>query len=251
MKRSPPPVGCACRYETSVKKIFASRHPDRILTIAPSVLAANFAHLADELRKIVRARCYWAHLDVMDGHFVPNITFGPPVVASLRAVSPRLFLDAHLMVEKPLDFLDPFVDAGADMITIHAESVDNLPRALAAIRKRGVRVGVAIRPRTPLRAIEPVLDKVDLVLIMTVEPGFGGQALLPNALNKVRQLARKRESQNLKLLIQVDGGINAKTAGLAVAAGANVLVAGTAVFGGRNVAQSLEQLTHADMSMGC
>ncbi|HUT22709.1 MAG TPA: ribulose-phosphate 3-epimerase [Sumerlaeia bacterium] len=250
MAKGLPPANDARRYVTSAKQAFASSYPDRVLALAPSVLAADLANLADPLRKMMRAHCHWAHLDVMDGRFVPNITFGPPVVRALRALSPRLFLDTHLMIEQPLDYLDAFVEAGADLVTIHVEAVENLPKALASVRKAGVRVGLSIRPHTPLRLIEPALDKTDLVLIMTVEPGFGGQPLLPNTLNKVRQLARKRESERLKLLIQVDGGINGKTAGLAVAAGANVLVAGTAIFNGRDIAQNIEQLVNVAMRMG-
>jgi ribulose-phosphate 3-epimerase len=237
-------------YLTSASRILSFRHPERVVAIAPSILAADFANLAADLRRMLRAKCYWAHLDVMDGHFVPNITFGPPLVKCIRAISSRLFLDAHLMVEQPLRFVEAFTEAGADLITIHAEAVEKLPEAIATIRKAGVRAGVSIRPRTPIRVIEPVLKDLDLVLVMTVEPGFGGQGLLPNTLSKVRQMAQIREKNGAKFLIQVDGGINAKTAGLATAAGANVLVAGTAVFGSRNVAQNIASLADAALKMG-
>jgi len=238
------------RFVRSVTQAFDSPHPERVLTVAPSLLASDFANLAAELRRMLRARCYWAHLDIMDGHFVPNLTIGPPVVKSVRAVSARLFLDAHLMIEHPLNFLEPFVEAGADLINIHAEAVDDLPAALDTVRKAGVRVGVTLRPRTPVKTIAAVLDQVDLVLIMTVEPGFGGQVMLPNTLTKVRELARLRADKALKFLIEVDGGINAKTVGLAVAAGANVLVAGTAVFSGKDLAGNIETLVTAGLGMG-
>jgi ribulose-phosphate 3-epimerase len=237
-------------YFTSSARILSCRYPDRVLALAPSILAADFANLAADLRKMLRAKCYWAHLDVMDGHFVPNITFGPPLVKCIRGISSRLFLDSHLMVEQPLRFVEAFVEAGSDLITIHAEAVENLPEAIAAIRKTGARTGVSIRPRTPIRVIEPVLNCLDLVLVMTVEPGFGGQGLLPNTLSKVRQLAQVREKTRTKFLIQVDGGINVKTAGLATAAGANILVAGTAVFGTRSIAQNIATLAEAALKMG-
>jgi ribulose-phosphate 3-epimerase len=240
----------AREYFTSVARILSFRYPDRVLGLAPSILGADLANLGGDLRRMLRAKCYWAHLDVMDGHFVPNITFGPALVKSIRGVSSRLFLDAHLMVEEPLRFLEAFVEAGANLITVHAEAVENLAEAVAAIRKTGVRPGVSIRPRTPIRVIEPVLGELDVVLVMTVEPGFGGQGLLPNTLSKVRQLAQVREKTRARFLIQVDGGINVKTAGLAAAAGANILVAGTAVFGTRNIAQNIAALAEAALKMG-
>ncbi|NQU42536.1 ribulose-phosphate 3-epimerase, partial [bacterium] len=188
--------------------------------------------------------------DVMDGHFVPNITFGPPTVRSIRAVSPRLFLDAHLMIAEPMKYIDAFIEAGVENLTLHVEVLDNPGRAMELLRKKGIRASIVVKPKTPIRDIESVLDRVDMVLVMTVEPGFGGQGLMPTMLNKVRELARMRDEQNLKFLIQVDGGINPKTAGLAVAAGANVLVAGSAIFGGRNIAQCIQELTNAGLQMG-
>jgi ribulose-phosphate 3-epimerase len=232
------------------ERAFQSKFVDRVFALAPSILAADFANLAAELRRMMRARCTWAHVDVMDGHFVPNITFGPQMVKAIRGVSPRLFIDTHLMIEDPLRFVGPFAEAGTNSITLHAEAVDSLPRALAAVRRAGVHVGVSVRPRTPLRLIEDALGQVDLVLVMTVEPGFGGQDLLPSTLSKVRQLATRREREKLKFLIQVDGGVNLKTAGLAVAAGANVLVAGTAIFRGGSIADNVARLTQAALKMG-
>jgi ribulose-phosphate 3-epimerase len=236
------------QYFTSVAKVFKAPRPERVVSLAPSILSADFANLERDLRRMVRKKVYWTHVDVMDGHFVPNISIGLPVVKSLRAISSRLFLDTHLMIENPLEFLDAFVDAGSDLITIHAEAVKNLPHAIAAIRKAGVRVGVTIRPRTSLKAIERVLDKVDMVLIMTVEPGFGGQSFMAGPLSKVRELARRREREGLKFTIQVDGGISPKTVGLAVAAGANILVAGSAVFGKGGIGPNIDALTQAAMA---
>lgn len=239
------------KYFTSVKKAFSHKAPEQVLTLAPSILAANFADLTTDLKKMMRAKCYWAHLDVMDGHFVPNITFGPPAVKSIRGVSTRLFLDAHLMIAEPMKFLDPFADAGADLITFHAETVqDYMAKAVKAIRDKGVQPGLSIKPNTPVSLIEPVLADLDLVLVMTVEPGFGGQGLISNTLNKVRELNRIRAEKNLQFLIQVDGGINTKTAGLATAAGANVLVAGTAVFGTGGPAQNIQKLSQVAMERG-
>jgi len=235
-------------YFTSVAKIFRSSHPASVVSLAPSILSADFANLERDLRRMLRKKVYWTHVDVMDGHFVPNISIGIPVVKSLRAISSRLFLDTHLMIENPLKFLDDFVDAGSDLITIHAEAVDNLPRAIETIRQSGVRVGITIRPHTPLKAIEGVLDKVDMVLIMTVEPGFGGQSFMAGPLSKVRELARQRERDGLKFTIQVDGGISPKTVGLAVAAGANILVAGSAVFGKGGIGPNINALTQAAMA---
>ncbi|MBN1866307.1 ribulose-phosphate 3-epimerase [Candidatus Sumerlaeota bacterium] len=238
------------QFITSVSRAFDSKHPDRVLTLAPSVLSANFANIESDLKKMMRAKCYWTHLDVMDGHFVPNITFGPPMVKSIRSVSPRLFLDTHLMISDPLKYAEPFVQAGSDMITIHTETVDNLSRAVASIRKLGVRVGLTVKPRTPIREVEPALDKIDMVLIMSVEPGFGGQGFMPNMLTKVRQLVAWRRERGLNFLIQIDGGMNVKTIGLAVAAGVNVLVAGSAVFGPPGIAQNIQSLMTAAVKMG-
>jgi ribulose-phosphate 3-epimerase len=240
----------APEFLTSVEKAFKHPHPERVLALAPSILSADFANLAIDIRKMTRAKCHWTHLDVMDGHFVNNITFGPPAVASIRKVSSRLFLDAHLMIQNPMSYYERFVEAGADLVNIHAEAVEDLAKALKKIRKTGVRVGVTIKPKTPVAAIKPVLELVDLVLVMTVEPGFGGQEMLPNALSKVRHLAKRRARKGYRFLIQVDGGIKEKTAGLAVAAGANVLVAGSAVFGGGSVAQNLKNLAEAALKMG-
>ncbi len=233
------------RFETTVSKVFSDAHPERLLTLAPSILAADFANLGAEIRRVGRKKVRWIHVDVMDGHFVPNLSVGPPVVKSLRTLSSQLFIDTHLMLDNPMDYAEAFVRSGSDLVNIHAEVVSDLPRALKRIQRLGVRTGVTIKPKTPVSAIEAVLDKVDLVLVMTVEPGFGGQELMPAALSKVRQLARLREERGLKFLIQVDGGIDPKTVGLAVAAGANVLVAGSAVFGHGEVGANIDALVEA------
>jgi ribulose-phosphate 3-epimerase len=236
-------------FETTVSKAFSSAHPERILALAPSILSADFTHLGAEIKRVGRKKIRRIHVDVMDGHFVPNLSVGPPVVKSLRTLSSQIFLDTHLMLDNPMDYIESFVRSGSDLVNIHAEVVSDLPRSLNRIRRLGVKVGVTIKPKTPVSAIEAALDKVDLVLVMTVEPGFGGQAMMPAALSKVRQLARLREERGLKFLIQVDGGIDPKTVGLAVAAGSNVLVAGSAVFGHGEIGANIDALIEAALKI--
>jgi ribulose-phosphate 3-epimerase len=203
--------------------------PARPLTIAPSILAADFARLGDEVRAIDAAGADWIHVDVMDGHFVPNITIGPAIVQALRPVTKKP-LDVHLMIAPADPYLEAFAGAGADIITIHPEAGPHLDRSLAAIRALGKRAGVALNPATPESAIEYVLDKVDLVLAMTVNPGFGGQSFIAEVLPKIRSLAQMIGDRPIDL--QVDGGVTAETAPLVARAGANSLVAGSAVFKG-------------------
>lgn len=214
--------------------------------IAPSILSANFAVLGTELRKVEKAGCQWVHLDIMDNHFVPNLTFGPPVVSKLRGVSKRLFFDTHLMCQNPASLVEPFAKAGVQLLTFHLEAAKGDAASLAGrIRALGLRVGIAIKPGTPANLLEPLLGQIDLALIMTVEPGFGGQALIPATLSKVSALNRIRASKRLRFLLEVDGGINRSTAELVVAAGADVLVAGSAVFQDGNVARNLQALKSA------
>jgi len=198
------------------------------MKIAPSILAADFAHLADEVAKVT-PECDLLHVDVMDGHFVPNISIGPAVVTSLRPVT-DLYLDCHLMIENPGDFLDQFAKAGADSCTVHVELGD--PRPLFdRMRAHGMRVGLVLNPETPLDAVEPYLTEIDILLFMSVHPGFGGQAFLPEVLDKLRAARAIVDERSLPVELEIDGGINHETAPRAAEAGADILVAGSAVFG--------------------
>ena len=197
--------------------------------IAPSILSSDFAHLADEIAAVEQAGADLLHVDVMDGHFVPNLTIGPPIVESIRKVT-SLPLDCHLMITNPDDFIDEFAQAGANYITVHVETCPHLHRTIQFIKEKGLKAGVTLNPATSLVTIEAILPDVDLVLIMSVNPGFGGQRFIPGALDKIRRARALIDGTGLPILLEVDGGVKVDNAGAIVAAGADILVAGSAIF---------------------
>ena len=206
--------------------------------IAPSILSADFTRLAEEVKRVEQAGADYIHIDVMDGHFVPNITVGPMIVKAVRQVT-ELPLDVHLMISNPDFFIDDFVKAGADMITIHAEAVNHLHRSIQYIKDAGARPAVSLNPASPLQMIEYVLEDVGMVLLMTVNPGFGGQSFIPGVIPKIKSLREIIDKRGLDMELEVDGGIGPQTIGQASLAGANVFVAGSAIFHSDNYADTI------------
>ncbi|GMN98584.1 ribulose-phosphate 3-epimerase [Parageobacillus thermoglucosidasius] len=212
-----------------------------MVKIAPSILSANFAQLAEEIRDVERGGADYIHVDVMDGHFVPNITIGPLIVEAIRPVT-KLPLDVHLMIEEPDRYIPVFAKAGADYLSVHVEACPHLHRTVHLIKEHGVKAGVVLNPHTPVEMIQHMIDDIDLVLLMTVNPGFGGQKFIPSVLPKIRQVAQLVKEKGRFVEIEVDGGINAETARFCIEAGATVLVAGSAIYNERDRAAAIRAI---------
>ena len=212
--------------------------------LAPSLLSADFVRLAEDIARVEAAGADWLHLDIMDGHFVPNLTFGPPIVAAIRKIS-KLPLDVHLMVTNPAALVEQFAEAGADYLTVHVETEPHLHRLVNRIRELGVKPAVTLNPATSVDLLDEILSEVDMVLVMSVNPGFGGQKFIPASLDKIRRLRQKLKRLDRQVLIEVDGGVNQATAPQLIEAGVDVLVAGSAVFGSADMKATIAALKQA------
>lgn len=214
------------------------------MKIAPSILSADFSKLGEDIREVEAGGADYIHVDVMDGHFVPNITLGPPIVKAIRPIT-GLPLDVHLMISEPAKYVDAFVDAGADYITVHVEADPHIHRTIQMIKNRGVKAGVVLNPGTPAELIKPVLADLDMVLLMTVNPGFGGQAFIPSVVTKIKEIRELADELNPSLEIEVDGGINSETIAVCAEAGADVFVAGSAIYNQSDRKKAIEDLKAA------
>jgi ribulose-phosphate 3-epimerase len=216
--------------------------------IAPSILSADFGRLAEAVQMVEAAGADWIHVDVMDGHFVPNLTVGPPMVEALRKVT-SLPLDVHLMMTNPDAFIVEFIEAGADILTVHVEACPHLHRTVQSIKERNIKAGVTLNPATSVTTLEEILIDIDVILVMSVNPGFGGQSFIPSCLDKIRRIRNMMTGVNSPALLEVDGGINLNNVASVIKAGANVLVAGSAIFGSANIPETIRQMRTAGQTV--